>query len=165
TSQAEMADMCATPGDGLANGSFVQGWWDDYQNRCSESDEHPPEALAITEAATNLSKTTATLNATINPESTATTYHFEYGPTPSYGTRVPAKETEDPNVGSGRANVAVSQPISGLQLEQTYHYRVVATNISGTTYGEDRTVTPSHWAIRTPPRQSAWGRNWLNGVS
>jgi sugar lactone lactonase YvrE/phosphodiesterase/alkaline phosphatase D-like protein len=161
----EIGDLCATQGDRLENGSYVQGWWDDNQNRCSNSDPHPPEVLAISEAATSITPTTATLDGTVNPESAATTYHFEYGPTTSYGVRAPANEAEDASAGSGRTNVKVSQPISGLQLEQVYHYRLVATNSSGTTYGEDRTVTPSHWSIQTPPRQASFGESWFNGVS
>ena len=163
--EGEIADLCATAGDELENGSYVQGFWDDNQDRCSESDPNPPEALAISEAATNITNTTATLNASINPESASTSYYFEYGSTTSYGSRVPANESEDPNVGAGRANVLVNQPISGLQLEDTVHYRVVAKNVTGTTYGEDRTVTPSHWKIETPTRPASFGENWFNGVS
>jgi hypothetical protein len=31
--------------------------------------------------------------------------------------------------------------LEGLQPGTTYHYRVVATNVDGTTYGEDQTFT------------------------
>ena len=162
SSEGEVADLCATPGDELPNGSWVQGWYDDHQNACSESDEHPPHVLGLTETATKLAEQEATLNATINPEGLATTYHFEYGATTSYGSRVPAGEV---SVGSGQENVSVSQPISSLTLENVYHYRVVATNSNGTTYGEDRTVIPSDWEVRTPAPGAEWGEDWLNGVS
>lgn len=49
-----------------------------------------PDAPAVeTEAATEVKSTSATLNATINPNSQATEYHFEYGTSTSYGTSVP----------------------------------------------------------------------------
>jgi sugar lactone lactonase YvrE len=158
----ELSDMCATPFDTLPNGTYVQGQYDDHQNACSLADEKSPQVLALTDAATNVTNHSATLHATINPESLETTYHFEYGLTKSYGTTVPAK---DVSVGSGRANVQVEEVLSSLTLEQTFHYRVVATNSSGTTYGEDRTVIPSSWAVRTPAKEPTWGQDWLNSVS
>ena len=157
----EVADLCATPGDELKNGSWVQGWYDDHQNACSESDESPPDILALTGTATHVTPREATLHATINPESLATTYYFEYGLTESYGTKLPTGE-----LSAGRANVQVSsEQLSGLELEKTYHYRVVAKNSSGTTDGEDRTFIPSRSTIQVPPRESSWGEDWLNGIT
>jgi len=158
----ELSDMCATPYDELANGTIVQGQYDDHQNACSLSDKEPPQVLALTEAATAVSKHSATLNATINPESLETTYHFEYGTTTSYGTSVPAK---DLSAGSGRSNVKVQQSISGLSTEQVYHYRIAATNSSGTTYGEDGTFVPSLWTIRPQGEPTRTGHSWLNDVA
>jgi DNA-binding beta-propeller fold protein YncE len=93
---------------------------------------------ATTEAATSVKATEATLNATVNPEGSATSYYFEYGTTTSYGTKIPTTAKE---VGSGTSNVAVSQTPTGLSSGTTYHYRVVATNGEGTTNGEDKTLT------------------------
>ncbi len=158
----EVADLCATPGDELANGSFVQGLYDDHENACSLGDEHPPHILASTEAATGVSKLGAVLHATINPEGKATTYQFEYGTSKAYGTKLPAVEA---SAGSGTANVEVQEPISGLSLETVYHYRVVAKNANGTTYGEDRTFIPSKWLIQSAPRETGWDENLLESVS
>ena len=36
--------------------------------------------------------------------------------------------------------------ISGLSASTTYHFRIVGTNTSGTTYGSDRTFT-AYWAL------------------
>ena len=93
---------------------------------------------ATTEAASSIGETTATLKGQVNPNGAATTYQFEYGTTTSYGTKVPATAE---SVGSGTTNVAVSKAISGLKGNTTYHYRVSATNASGTTSGLDRTFT------------------------
>jgi hypothetical protein len=94
----------------------------------------PPKAT--TEAATEVKTTSVTLNGTVNPVGTATSYYFEYGPTASYGTKTSAKEA-----GSGTSNVSVSQNLTGLNAGATYHFRVVATSDAGTTNGEDRNVT------------------------
>ncbi len=146
----ELADICASGDDeitsGSLKGSFVQGLWDDHQNACSLADEKPPHILAITESATNLQTHEATLKGLVNPEGAEAKYFFEYGPTSSYGSR-----TAEASGGSGISNLEVSKTISGLTLEGTYHYRIVATNSSGTTGGEDHTVTLSRWVTQTTP--------------
>jgi RHS repeat-associated protein len=93
---------------------------------------------ATTEAASSVGETTATLKGQVNPNGSATTYQFEYGLTTSYGTKVP---TTAESVGSGTSNVAVSKAISGLKGNTIYHYRVLATNASGTSVGIDKTFT------------------------
>jgi hypothetical protein len=118
---------------------------------------------AITEPATGVTTTQATLNGTVNPNGVETKYHFEYGPTISYGTNVPVP---DGNVGSGTTNVKVSQTIAGLQEGTTYHFRVVATNSKGTTNGQDHTFTtkPS-WSVETTPLEPGATESSLTGVS
>ena len=107
----------------------------------------PP--TVTTNAATSLSGSTATLNASVNPEGAATTYQFEYGTTTAYGTKVPATSKE---AGSGTAAVAASQAITGLTPGITYHFRVTATNVNGSSNGADRTfTTPTVPAITAEP--------------
>ena len=91
---------------------------------------------AGTEPATNLSSTSSQLNGKVSPEGLETTYYFEYGLTASYGSKAPASAE---SIGSGKEDVAVSKQVKGLEPATTYHYRVVATNEIGTTYGADRT--------------------------
>ncbi|MGH9567049.1 MAG: hypothetical protein ACRD4I_13760, partial [Candidatus Angelobacter sp.] len=86
----------------------------------------------------------------------------EYGFTKTYGSKAPEKEA---SAGSTLANVLVSAPIQGLELEKPYHYRIAAKNSSGTTYGEDRTVIPSKWSNRAYPSEPSWVEDWLNHVS
>lgn len=64
----------------------------------------------------------ATLTGTINPHGAATTYHFNYGPTSSYGASTPEVDGGDAD-----GNQAVSQQIAGLVPDTTYHVQVVAT--------------------------------------
>jgi Ca2+-binding RTX toxin-like protein len=96
----------------------------------------PPEA--DTAAATNVKGSSASLNATVDPEGAATSYQFEYGTTTAYGTTVPVTPK---SAGTGVDPVAVSEAISGLQPGTTYHYRIVAWSEAGESEGEDVSFT------------------------
>jgi hypothetical protein len=91
----------------------------------------PP--VAITNPATNVASSSATLNGLVDPHGLTTTVHFQYGTTISYG-HTTANQTK---TGNAYQNVAAN--ISGLTASTTYHFRIVATNSSGTRYGGDRT--------------------------
>ena len=65
-----------------------------------------------------------------------TTWWIQYGTTNAYG-----NQTATADIGAGSAPVAVTGYIPGLVPGTTYHYRVVAQNGLGTTYGYDYTVT------------------------
>ncbi len=78
----------------------------------------------------------ATLNGTVVPNGLETAYHFEYGPTSSYGTSVPV-----PDEPIGTTGRRVSQSITGLESEHVYHYRLVASSSAGTSYGADEVFT------------------------
>lgn len=93
---------------------------------------------ATTNAATGVAQTAATLNGSVNPEGAATTYQFQYGPTTSYGSTIPATAA---SAGSGTTAVNESASLTGLTASTTYHYRIVATNSGGTTNGSDQSFT------------------------
>jgi hypothetical protein len=94
----------------------------------------PP--AATTSAASNVTNTSATLNATVFPNQNATTYYFQYGTTASYGAATP---TQGPV--SGNAGKSVSADLTGLTPGTTYHFRIVATNSAGPSNGADTTFT------------------------
>jgi hypothetical protein len=83
-----------------------------------------------------VSATSARLNATVNPQGSATTYIFEYGTSTNYGT-----STVSASAGSGTGDVAVHQTIGDLNPNATYHFRVVAKSSAGTTAGSDQTIS------------------------
>ena len=91
-----------------------------------------------TEAPTNVAPRSATLNGSFVGNGKATSYHFEWGLTSSYGSKTATESAGSP---VGPAPTPVSAGLSGLAVVTTYHYRVVATNSSGITYGEDQTFT------------------------
>jgi hypothetical protein len=94
-----------------------------------------------TGTATGITSISATIKGTVNPKGSDTTYYFEYGTdAATYGTTTPPG-----SAGAGSTAVSVSADLTGLTGSTTYHYRLVATNASGsTTYGLDRTfITPA----------------------
>ena len=102
-------------------------------------------------AAANVADTTATLNGSVNPNGLDTKTYFEYGPTVSYGSK-----TAEVSVGSGASTIETAKAISGLSANTTYHYRIVATNASGTSQGSDRTFTVG-WVVQTPESLGSTG--------
>ncbi len=81
----------------------------------------------------NVTASSADLYAAVNPSGAETTYHFEYGPTLSYGIASPPL-----SVGEGATPVPVQAHIEGLE-SIVYHFRVVAENSEGTTVSPDQT--------------------------
>ncbi len=94
-------------------------------------------ASAVTDPATAITLTSATINGTVNPNGNSTTVSFEYGLTTSYGTSPAAT----PGTLTGSSSSTVSAALTGLASNTTYHFRVKAVNSAGTTYGNDRTFT------------------------
>jgi len=97
-----------------------------------------------------------TLHGSVNPNGAATTYHFDFGITEAYGQSFPSTEA---SVGSGSTPVAVAQLVKGLPPEVPYHYRVVAHNAGGTSFGEDQffmtPATPESSPAMTKPSTAA----------
>jgi DNA-binding beta-propeller fold protein YncE len=98
----------------------------------------------------------AVLQGSIDPEGSEVHYRFEYGTTVSYGQQVPAGN--EGVVATGTSPVTVNQAVYGLKPEQQYHYRLVASNAKGTTYGEDRVFSTRGptWAPQ-PTYSSSFG--------
>ena len=96
----------------------------------------PPDVT--TGAASSITASAATLNGTVDPNSRATTFYFEYGTSTSYGTKTATK-----SAGSAASAQSESAGISGLQTGRVYHFRIVASSDAGTTTGKDASFTTS----------------------
>jgi hypothetical protein len=92
--------------------------------------------------------TEALVGGYVDANHSPTVFWIEYGLTESYGQAVPASQNADAGVGTVPA--FVSQRLTGLAPSTTYHYRLVASNASGTVRGEDLTFsTPAATALGT----------------
>lgn len=136
----------------LSNSPTVDGGVDDPANGSTDPDGNPrrlgpaPDIgafedghpLVATGAATNITQSGGTLQGSVNPLGFVTSYYFEWGTTPAYGSRVPAS---DADAGNGIASQAVSQELHDLAPGTTVHYRLVATNSFGAVLGNDQSFT------------------------
>jgi subtilase family serine protease len=85
----------------------------------------------------------ATIGGGIYRNGLDTTWWIEYGTSQTYGS-----QTAPVDIGAGSTPIAVTGSLTGLGAGTTYHYRIVAKNALGTTYGYDYTFTTA--AASTP---------------
>lgn len=93
--------------------------------------------------------------ALLNPNGASTTYRFQYGTSTAYGL-----ETFGRPLAAGVVPQSVSFRINSLAPRTTYHFRVVASNRAGTTFGPDTIAQtgpfpPSRLEVSTRPRRDA----------
>src|SRR5207245_445909 len=87
---------------------------------------------AVTAAASALTQSTATLNATVNPNGGPVTSPPRRSSAPAaYGASVPCGSLP----GAGTSAVAMSAEVEGLGANTTYHFRIVASNEGGSGSG------------------------------
>ncbi|MCX6243592.1 MAG: T9SS type A sorting domain-containing protein [Bacteroidetes bacterium] len=95
----------------------------------------PP--TVVTTAAGAITATTATLNGTVAAGGFLSTCYFQYGLTTAYGTQTASVPPTVPGI----AVTPISLGITGLSPGVLYHFRAIATNLNGDTYGNDMTFT------------------------
>ncbi|MBA3807502.1 MAG: PD40 domain-containing protein [Solirubrobacterales bacterium] len=103
--------------------------------------ETPPAVSGLsTGPTTELQPETAKLTGSINgplgnPKlaNPGATYHFDYGTSPAYG-----KSTPEVRAPEASGPIAAEAQPTGLLADTVYHYRLVASDSFGTTFGEDR---------------------------
>jgi DNA-binding beta-propeller fold protein YncE len=136
--------------------------------------EPPSKPRIAAQAVVSVTSGSATFSASIDPEGFPTEYHFEYGPTVSYGESLPLP---DATIGSGFELHETISHVQDLEAGTVYHYRLVARNSDGTTYGEDQTFTTQvsgsalglpdgrvYEMVTPPPKEGALilGPNWAH---
>jgi hypothetical protein len=135
-----LSNCSVHPHDGLALDGLGNEWFgEEFANAFGQLIPAAPAAgpSVVTGSASAVGATSATVAGSVNPNGQATTYHFDYGTSTTYGAQAPAPP--DPSAGSGTTSQPVSANLTGLSPGTTYHYRLVAKNASGTQVGSDQT--------------------------
>lgn len=118
------------------------------------------EAPAIeSEGTANITQTTATLEAQINPNYQQTTVSFEYAEHESEvlrqdgtkGTMISGKTIPAGSIQAGSSEHSTSAELAGLAPNKTYYYRVVAVNATDTA---TQMLTVAHFTTSTVPMAS-----------
>ncbi len=105
-----------------------------------------PAPSAVTGGASGVSVASATVAGTVDPHDWDTSYTFQYGTSTAYGSSWPTVLVD---LGALEGPQPVVVNIPGLLPNTTYHYRLIASNAGGTTYGADMTFTTSEYASQT----------------
>ena len=95
-----------------------------------------PIPVVLTAAPSSVTAGACTFNATVNPKGFATSAWFEWGTDSGYGNKTAAQ-----SLGDGTQEIPLSQPVEQLNNQTTYHYRAVANNGGGISYGQDESCT------------------------
>lgn len=110
-----------------------------------------PVPTVLSGGSSEVGVSSATLAGTVDPHGWGTTYLFEYGTSTAYGQRWP---TVPVDMGALEGPQPVLVTVPGLLPGTTYHYRLVASDGGGTSYGQDMTFTTGQYpapAIQEPP--------------
>jgi hypothetical protein len=98
-----------------------------------------PGPSVIAESIDEVSETSATFHATINPNGVSTSFLFAYVTQAEFELNGFANAAKTPvvgeSIGAGIDNVEVSAQAGGLTPKEAYRFRVVATNTGGITSG------------------------------
>lgn len=134
----------------------------------------PPAVEVESQWATDVTDTTATFRAELDPLGAPAVWWLEYGTDMTYGST-----TAEKVLGSGFGAVAVQAPIANLQPGTTYHYRFAARDerdgVVYTVHGNDRTTTTQLgglgldladrrvWEMVSPPQK--FGAKLVGGIT
>jgi hypothetical protein len=122
-------------------------------------------AALLSASVSNVTATSATLEAQINPLGTDTTYYFQYGTANCAASPTSCASTPVPPSDAGAGETEVQAPtvhLAGLVAGTTYHYRLIATNSLGTVTGPEQAFTTQapgtsalpdgrQWELVSPP--------------
>jgi len=91
------------------------------------------QPFVYTGSASMITCKSAMFNGSVQPKGLHTTAYFEYGPSQTYGMK-----TSLMNAGHSLDPISINMRINTLEPETQYHYRLVAHNSDGTTFGNDQ---------------------------
>lgn len=97
-----------------------------------------PPPTAVTGIPTNITTNSLTLVGSANPNGSDTSAFFQWGTSTDYGNVTPAQA-----ISVGPSAVPVQANLSSLVTDLPLHYRLVASNNFGLSYGADQIATPT----------------------
>jgi hypothetical protein len=92
----------------------------------------------------NLLPTSVRLKGTVNPNGFSASYHYEFGPDAAYGSTTPVR-----TLSAGTSEVDAFEAGVVVTPGTTYHFRLVASNVIGTSQSADQTFTVPLTAYQT----------------
>lgn len=98
--------------------------------------EDPPAVTTLPVDVADVTSTGAVLPGRVVANGLATTYWFEWGTTPAFGS-----SSAPQSAGSGAGPVDYTHPVTGLAPDTLHYYRIVAQNLWGTSRGIERNFT------------------------
>lgn len=123
--------------------NFFNGLIDDvriYNRPLSSADIQELYSIALPTAVTNpstsINSLSADVNATVNANNQTTVAYFQYGT----ASGVLSNQTSNQTI-TGNTDTNIMVKLSGLLANTAYYYRIVATNIAGTVYGQEQSLT------------------------
>ena len=119
----------------------------EYLKTVDETSVAPP--AAATAAASAVGINTATLHGSVLAE-TNTSVYFQYGTSTAYGSSTPRQP-----VAASLGGLPATASAGGLAPATTYHFRIAAENVTGTSFGADMTFTTAPAPATTPTITSA----------
>lgn len=108
-----------------------------FSINCSDT-PNTSTPVATTGNASNVDKTTATLNGTVDGKDKTVNVSFDYGTSANYGNNKVATPSSFTGV------KAVTSNLTGLTCGTTYHYRLKAEYDGGSALGTDKTFTTAN---------------------
>ena len=107
----------------------------------------PPVFEGVQPPVSSVTRTSALVGGTANPESSNADYYFEYVAAGEYEPAAPdpysagGRTAIEPLTGGNTPQTVERVVLSGLLAGTTYHYRMVVSNATGAAYGPDETFT------------------------
>jgi hypothetical protein len=88
-----------------------------------------PTAVTVSPDADSITDTYALISGVVNPQGNNVSYEFQWGKTTAYDQQTPLTSASN-----GKAEVPVDYSLDDLKPSTTYHYRIVASGVGGSSY-------------------------------
>jgi len=144
---ARLAEASAVESSAQTDKTYVATWSGNFNRGTGIVAVWPKPAASgdpptvTTNAATNVTTSTATLNGSANPNGAGTTGWFRYDTSPGTCNETFGTPTPTNSLGSGTSTVSYSENITDLSPSIPYYFCAIAENANGKVFGSVLTFT------------------------